>query len=277
MGLATIRHDKLLTAAERGLLADHVYFRPGETPPLGWEILCTSDSFFPAAHDFFGALYRRRNAPPRNDDVVFAFRGTNNARDLGADLSIFLGHMPRQCAIAADFVKQACAAQGVDPRKVEIAGHSMGGYLAYVAGWEVKAKYVWTFNSPVPSPAVRDMLAAQSAVPSQKRVYNKVLHVRSRYDVVSLWGNEAKNVFEVDTEDQHHQMKSLYRALMRAAGAAPVTTLAPAKPPSALVAAFNRVAKRVTQIPEVDAQARRVFSHPLRINIPFFNNKKGPE
>lgn len=87
-----------------------------------------------------------------DSDVVVGICGTNLGQkgklvhDLGADLKLALGGRPNgQCDAAKRLV--AAARQVAGGRRISMTGHSLGGGIAQVVGFEEGVRFV-TFNAP---------------------------------------------------------------------------------------------------------------------------------
>jgi hypothetical protein len=73
-------------------------------------------------------LFAKRS-PDAINEYVFAIRGTTNKKDLGTDVKIFCGYCPDR--VQKSFQALLNVAQVVPSgSKIEVVGHSLGGYLA---------------------------------------------------------------------------------------------------------------------------------------------------
>jgi len=194
-------------AAENAALCDHVYFRKGEeTLPAGWQIVQTSDKLLGHKSNFFGALYMKQDPETGEKKYVLAFRGSDG-NDLKANFAIAQGKLPRQHAHAVDFVYKACDAAGIRIEDVEVTGHSLGGYLARTVGHTLPVKKVWAFAGPGPGPKTRAYL--EKLVPKNSLPNDRIIQIRSKYDVIGLYGSEEKIVLELNTKGSHHAIKAI--------------------------------------------------------------------
>ena len=117
-------------------LADAVY---DDIPNVdGW----TRKAFKPTGsgpHDSLQAA-----AYSKGGELVFAFKGTANMRDVAADLKLGTGMNTVQFGEAQDFVDST----GVGSSNlVTVCGHSLGGAIAQVVGNRERMRFV-TFNAP---------------------------------------------------------------------------------------------------------------------------------
>ena len=108
-------------------------------------------------HGFDGAIYKREN------DCVVAFKGTETAKgisqsikDLTADVRLMAGDLPKQAAPAASLLDFAQTIAG--ERTITICGHSLGGGLAQVVGYQSNVPFV-AFNAPPMATNVDDSWA----------------------------------------------------------------------------------------------------------------------
>lgn len=97
-------------------------------------------------YGFKGAIYTREN------DCVVAYKGTETAKgkiqsikDLTADYRLMVGDLPKQVAPAAQLLEFAQSSQG--GKTITICGHSLGGGLAQVVGYQANVPFI-TFNAP---------------------------------------------------------------------------------------------------------------------------------
>lgn len=80
----------------------------------------------------------------KGGELVFAFKGTANVRDVGADLKLGTGMNTVQYSQAQDFVgKTGVGSAGL----VTVCGHSLGGAIAQTVGNRERMRFV-TFNAP---------------------------------------------------------------------------------------------------------------------------------
>ncbi len=256
----------LKSAAEKAALSDHVYFRKGEeTPPDGWQIVQRSDQLLGHHSNFFGALYARENHDTGKKEYVFAFRGSDG-NDLKANFAIAQGKLPKQFAHAMDFLYKACDAEGITPKDTEVTGHSLGGYLARAVGVTADVKKVYAFAGPGPSEKTRAYL--NQLVPKNSLPNDKIIHIRSKHDVIGLWGLEEKITIELDTKKNHHAIKALRNYLDKK-----LHPDDPARVPlkvktGFLEGIFNKVSKAVASCNTLRIALRNLFKHadPSREN-----------
>ncbi len=95
---------------------------------------------------FKGAIYIR------GGDCVVAFKGTETEKgmrqglmDVAADIRLAVGQLPKQVTPATQLLAFAQAKFGT--KTISICGHSLGGGLAQVVGYQAKVPFV-TFNAP---------------------------------------------------------------------------------------------------------------------------------
>lgn len=268
MGMVQIVIDKKLLkkAAEMAALCDHVYFRKGEeTPPAGWQIVQRSDALLGHHSNFFGALYARENPETGKKDYVFAFRGSDG-NDLKANFAIAQGKLPKQFTHAMDFIYKACDAEGITPKDTEVTGHSLGGYLARAIGVTVDVRKVYAFAGPGPSEKTRQYL--DTLVPKNALPNDRIIHFRSKHDVIGLWGLEEKITIEMDTKDHHHAIKSIRNYLDEKLHP-DASERTPLKIKEGfLTRVFNKVSKAVASCATLRVALRNLFKHadPSREN-----------
>jgi len=127
--MATIHHY--------GLLAEKVYDRTEGTMVPGWKCVML------ATHEngFQGGVYTRKG------DCVVAYKGTKppNVGDLTADYQLAIGGLPGQLEPAVKLLDLAKRRAGTNP--ISLCGHSLGGGLAQVVGYQFGLNFV-TFNAP---------------------------------------------------------------------------------------------------------------------------------
>ena len=82
-----------------------------------------------------------------NGTYTIAFRGTDDWKDAKSDWKLWLGKMDAQIVAASAIVNELANGSG---QSVNLTGHSLGGYLAVVAGMKCNTKvgHVYTYNSP---------------------------------------------------------------------------------------------------------------------------------
>lgn len=256
----------LKSAAEKAALSDHVYLRPNEeTPPNGWQLVQRSDKLLGHKSNFFGAMYARENPDSGKKEYVIAFRGTDG-NDLKSNFAIAQGKLPPQFAHAMDFVMKACDAEGIKPEETEITGHSLGGYLARAVGVTLPVKKVFAFAGPGPSEKTRAYL--NTLMPKNALPNDRIIHIRSKHDVIGLWGLEEKITLELDTKKHHHAIKALRNYLDKK-----LYPNDPARQPLPVKAGFlervfNRVSKVVASCATLRVAMRNLFKHadPSREN-----------
>lgn len=88
------------------------------------------------------ALYRNR----LTNEMVIAYRGTDQTEDLLVDLQIALGNISQEQLLDAEIFYNAVITQYGDSN-ITITGHSLGGALAQLVGAETGVETV-TFNAP---------------------------------------------------------------------------------------------------------------------------------
>ncbi|MEM7685028.1 MAG: hypothetical protein AAF293_09380 [Pseudomonadota bacterium] len=104
----------------------------------GW----TRTAFKPAGSGLHDSL--QAAAYSKGGELVFAFKGTDNKRDVVTDIKLGTGMNTVQFSQAQDFVgKTNFGSAGL----VTLCGHSLGGAIAQVVGNRERMRFV-TFNAP---------------------------------------------------------------------------------------------------------------------------------
>jgi hypothetical protein len=117
-------------------MADAVY---SEAPNVaGWTRIDFQKSGSGLTDGFQGAAFKNGN------EIVFAFKGTSQFRDVLADTKLALGMNTFQYSSAVDFVDDFKLVSGDN---VSLCGHSLGGAIAQVVGNRRRLPFV-TFNAP---------------------------------------------------------------------------------------------------------------------------------
>lgn len=143
----------MATCLEYAAIAYAAYYKRvanyASSPPghmvEGWDMQDWTDGAF-AGSGFQGGIWY-------NDvEMIIGISGTNKdqrgkfIRDLGADIKIALGMLPRGQANALESMVDK-ATQVSAGRPITLTGHSLGGGLAQVIGLKKGLKFV-TFNAP---------------------------------------------------------------------------------------------------------------------------------
>lgn len=189
---------------------------------------------------------------------MVAFRGVDGFDDLSSIFSIFACRVPRQYEMAQQFMAMLVEKHKLNPADVELAGHSLGGYLASTIGHTMGAKKVWAFNSPGPTKAMREKLAQN--MPS-KLPQDSVVHIRSQNDVISQWGYEEGIAITIDTTYNHHALKTLQIEISKMLRQK-TELVQQVENGLTLNAVFNGLSRRVCKSPAVKKFIRSVFSNP---------------
>ena len=191
-------------------------------------------------HGFKGAIYNRK------DDCIVAFKGTETEKgakqaiqDLTADLRLATGDLPKQVAPAAKLL--AFAQTNFKNLTISICGHSLGGGLAQVVGYQAGAPFV-TFNAPPMATNVDESWAktarklvwhmpggsigfaffsqvAQFLARKKHLGENLGINIRMKTDIVSaaFWGGDhVGKVIEVNTNlgaGDAHLMANVRKAI----------------------------------------------------------------
>lgn len=213
-----VTKQQIAEAAGKAALCDYTYFRDTSVPPPnGWRVVCTSNDVLQGEHSFFGALYAKTDAETGKTDYTIAFRGSDG-NDLKSNFMIAVGGLPSQFKDAYDFVKLAAQRAGIETKDITLTGHSLGGYLARTVARVLDVKKVFAFSSPGPSKEIRAQLEkiAPNALPN-----DKVIHIRSKNDIIGLWGSQERNTLELDTKKHHHAVKNIRKHLAILSGEVP--------------------------------------------------------
>lgn len=121
---------------EYAQLADAVY--DDEPNVDGW----IRTAFKETTDDFHGSLQAAAYA--KGGELVFAFKGTANKRDVVSDLKLGTGMNTVQFSQAQEFVEKT----GIGSADlVTVCGHSLGGAISQVVGNRERMRFV-TFNAP---------------------------------------------------------------------------------------------------------------------------------
>jgi len=234
-----VSKTQIAEAAGKAALCDYTYFRDTSVPPPnGWRVVATSDELMPGKRAFFGALYAKTDPATGHTDYTVAFRGSDG-NDLKTNFMIAIGGLPSQFKDAYDFTKLAAQKAGIDTKDMNLTGHSLGGYLARTVARVIDVKKVFAFSSPGPSKEVRAYLEkiAPNALPN-----DKVIHIRSKNDIVGLWGSQENITLEIDTKKHHHAVKNIRKHLAILSGETPDPALVTRKA-GFLEKIFNAVSK----------------------------------
>ncbi|MFN8177621.1 MAG: hypothetical protein U0167_06830 [bacterium] len=117
-------------------MSDAVYDDDPQVP--GWSRLGFKKSGSGVTDAFQGAAFRS------GADVVFAFKGTSQGRDVVADVKLGVGMNTYQYSSAMDFVGSTT----IPPNsQVSVCGHSLGGAIAQIVGNRLRLPFI-TFNAP---------------------------------------------------------------------------------------------------------------------------------
>lgn len=197
-----IDREKLAAAAEVITVAEHVY-NPKDAVPSEWQIVDRSEI---ENSGFFAALYVKSDADPEKTRYMIAFRGASSLKGLSSLFSILSCRLPKQHHQALAYVEHVAKTFNIDPGQLELTGHSLGGYLARSVGEAIGVKSIWAFNSPGPT---SDMRQAFAGAATRKVDPQNMVHVRSRYDIISRWGYDHGTVIELDTIGYHHGVSDL--------------------------------------------------------------------
>ena len=176
---------------------DDVVSNGGDRSTLSLEYIHTVDSGLQAA------LYRQANS----NAFVLAFAGTKKANDIPAGLGLTVGASPSPRIfqkIARDVTARmdTLTAGSRHPRKLQITGHSLGGYHAQLMSTVLASDALVTFNSPG-SGATR----AKWSVGNTRA--KKALHYVRRQDKVHLAGGSHFAPATYFFEAQHHNLHGL--------------------------------------------------------------------
>lgn len=249
-----IDREKLAAAAEIIPIAEHVYNSNGPLP-AGWKKVDQSTSFTPKNKNFFAVLYQRENPEPGEARYAVAFRGASSFKVLSSLFSILSRRVPNQHHLALSYVSHVMRKYNIQPEDMELTGHSLGGYLARSVGEAAGVKGIWAFNSPGPTSKIRDAFAAASP---RKDKPPAMMHVRSRYDIISKWGYDHGTLIDLDTDGYHHGVTDLRKKLVdileNKAPAAPA-----GKKKRSLSSIFNDLSRRATASRKVQKMIIKLF------------------
>lgn len=174
------------TVYQLATLANAVYY-PGQTLVGDWRRMAHFGD--DSSGGFFASLYGRGSLS------VLAFRGTNDAWDIGPDAEILLGSIPWQLPDAQ--IAMSRTKYAVRSAPLALTGHSLGGALACLMAAKTGLPCV-TFNAPGVARAyavsVRTPLlppdpvttAIDGAIALASVDTAKILNIRASYDVVSI-------------------------------------------------------------------------------------------
>jgi len=135
---------------------------------------------------FYASVYIHANG----DEMIIAYRGTDEAKDVMPDISIFMGKLPNQALRAKEAV-QLWVNMYKHIKKIYLTGHSLGGGLASLIADAYNLPAV-TFNAPgmarssIPNwlpGGIREIAAWGKA---KFDIDADILHIRTNYDVVSI-------------------------------------------------------------------------------------------
>ena len=252
-----IDRDKLRQASDMARLSSHVYSHDDALLPAGWKQISDSKKVAGPDTGFYAALYERLDAKDGEARYAIAFRGTKVAADIPSDIDIALGKLPGQFAIAMNYVEDECRAHNINITDIQLTGHSLGGYLARTAGTALAVNKVWCFNSPGPTQETRDYL--EKLIPETALPNDKIIHFRSKYDIISHWGFDEGEIIEVKTKGDHHSLQNLGQQIARLENPLlPDVRIGGAC--LSLSGVFNRASKFLTQVKEVYSSIREVFN-----------------
>jgi hypothetical protein len=138
---------------------------------------------------FHGAIY---SAPDKSCSVV-AFAGTEDGKDLKADMKIVLNRLPNQRFSAMNLL--ALAAK-MEPREIYLTGHSLGGALAQIVSVCTLRKCV-SFNSPCMKESIAKIVGKNV---DWHGLRSRIVNYRMTNDPVSgtAWGTPVGNTIELD-------------------------------------------------------------------------------
>ncbi|MDE1151191.1 MAG: hypothetical protein PW788_01540 [Micavibrio sp.] len=257
--MVMIDRDKLRTASDMARLSSHVYGGADALIPQGWKKLSDSAaSISEKETGFFAALYERTDAQAGEARYAIAFRGTKNISDLPSDIDIALGQLPGQFGIALKYVESTCKSLGIQPEDMALTGHSLGGYLARTVGTALAVSKVWLFNSPGPTQETRDYL--EKLIPSTALPNDKMIHFRSKYDIISHWGFDEGEIIEVKTRGDHHSLQNLSQQIARLENPILPDVRIGGRCLS-LSSVFNAASKFLTQAKTLGASIKKLFTY----------------
>jgi hypothetical protein len=244
-------------------LAEHAYKRDPRLLPEGWSVLTDSIEYEKECTGFYAVVYKNENPKPGEAEYAIAFRGTNNLPDMLDDVNIFMRQLPRQFGQSVEFVNDICEKYGIEPSKLELTGHSLGGYLARTAGTMLDVNKVWNFNSPGPTESLRNQL--DRFVSGRHFSSDKLIHIRSKFDIISHWGYDEGNILEVPTKGDHHSLRGLQNHIADLRGQEADKRPMPHKK-GFLSYVFNKVSKLLTKSRRLKNAIKRIFNDASRDN-----------
>lgn len=257
--------DALRQAAEMAKLSQHAYSRDAADLPDGWSVVTDSIIYEKECTGFYAVVYKK--TPPVEGEARYAvsFRGTQNLPDILDDFNIAMRQLPRQFTQAVGFVNDICAQFGIEQSQMALTGHSLGGYLARTAGTVLDVHKVWAFNSPGPTQETRREL--DRLIPSTHLPSDKLVQIRSKFDIISHWGYDEGHILELRTEDSHHSLVGLRAQIDHLRGVKPAQE-AKKTPFFSLSRVFNEASKLMTKSRLLKHAIKEMFNDSARVLAP---------
>lgn len=156
----------------------------------GWTLKAFRPSGSTIGDAFQGAIFAR------GGEIITAFKGTSQKRDLIADVKLALGMNTYQYSDACEFVKKHIGHAG----NVYVVGHSLGGAIAQVVGNRLRKRFV-TFNAPGVGLASRNidemavgMLTPLGAARHAGTLLSAVLHPTQAVEDLKALGHTVSGI-----------------------------------------------------------------------------------
>ena len=221
-----VKEVEYAEARDRARLARYVYKKPDYPQDKGdWEEVITAEEMgYPKCSSSFGAsLYKKKDEKTGKDQYAIAFRGINGVDDLDDALILAVIGYPKQFFDAYAFTRDVEEKYGIDLKKTEFIGHSMGGYLAQAVGISCNAGKIWMYNSP--AMREKDIVRLPEKIESvfqniykpveidYARLDERIVSFRTQNDVVARLGKKSGTVLQSGFEIRPHSILTLEKLL----------------------------------------------------------------
>lgn len=255
--------DRLI---ENSILALHAYNEGEIELPPQWECIATSKELMPNTRTGFqGAVYRFA-PPPGEERYAIAFCGFKNAGDIKSVLAAGLTGLPDQTPEALEFTILATQKFEILTSRLNFVGHSLGGYLAKSVGKIWGAQDITPFNSPGFKEGdiedLNQLAKAMDILPCKNQP--QVTGVNSKNDLIGMWGKPTGELYEVDTQSNHHGIATIVQTLATVHKAsAAFSEVCGKKPnPNPIRAVLSRVCARLGESERVQNTLKGHFRPP---------------